>query len=201
MYNNNRQFFWEVKQFLTKPKLNESVNVKQPSLLDAVKNVISSSSNTSVPPISAVDGIVNSGGELKHKTSLLLNSFPNKMEKQNPSSVAYTKNLTSNMFNLNEQMKIKKPNESFEKIIGREAQKQDLNAATNAASATLPGTSKEKLERKARYAIPGAVSASDKKQRIRDIKDIRSSMKELMSKRNLTSSPEASEDSTTPTEQ
>ena len=97
--NNNKQFFWQVKDFMSKTQ--PAPKPKQNSLLNNVKNVMNSTANTSKPNIyEAKHGIVNSSRETKQAVSNVLNTVKNSMDKQAPSCKAYTNNIISNPFNL-----------------------------------------------------------------------------------------------------
>ena len=97
---NNRQFFWQVKDFMSKTP-SSTPKPKQNSLVNTVTNVINSSANTTKPNIhEAKYGIVNSSRNTKQAVSNVLDTVKNSMDKQAPSCKAYTKNIISNPFNL-----------------------------------------------------------------------------------------------------
>lgn len=153
---NNRQFFWEVKQFFNKPQLNESTTPK-PDLLNTVKNILSADKGLDGGNAFRVrEGIVNSGYDLKQKTSNLLNNFSDKKINQSPISISHGSNITSNIFNINEQeLAIKKPKISTEKLLGLAAQKQDNEAMNYSFNATAPGMQKINFPQSQKYAVPG----------------------------------------------
>lgn len=98
--NNNKQFYWKVKDFLQK-KPDVAPPQKPNSLLGAVNKVMNSSANIRTPNIyEAKDGIVSSSRQAKQAASNVLNTFNNAMEKQKASCKGYSNNITSNMFNL-----------------------------------------------------------------------------------------------------
>jgi hypothetical protein len=97
---NNKQFFWQVKDFMTKrhePKVN-----KQPtSLQKSVMNVMNGSANVKGPNIyEARNGIVNSSRQAKDSVRHVMNIIQTVNEKQQPISKLYSKNIVSNPFNL-----------------------------------------------------------------------------------------------------
>ena len=98
--NNNKQFFWQVKDFLGKnhqPK----TSPKPSSLVTTVKDVMSFNKNTTGPNIyEARDGIINGSRNVKQAVSNVLNVHDQKMQVEKPSCKAYTNNVTSNLFNL-----------------------------------------------------------------------------------------------------
>ena len=98
--NNNKQFFWQVKDFLTRS--NEPNFVKKPpSLVSSVKEVVNFNKNKFGPNIyEARSSIVQSSGQTKAAVSNVLNTFNSKIEKQKAENKAYSNNFTSNLFNL-----------------------------------------------------------------------------------------------------
>ena len=101
--NNNKQFFWQVKDFLGK-KQEPKVNSKSSNLIGTVKDVMAFGANANRPNIhEARNGIVNSSQNTKHAVSNVLNSHDQKMQAEKPSCKAYSNNITSNLFNLNKK--------------------------------------------------------------------------------------------------
>lgn len=97
---NNKQFLWNVKDFLGKKKT-PNVQPQPSSLTKAISKVVNSPSNSIRPNIyEAKAGIVNSSRETKRSVSTVLNVLDQTMAKQKNSCKAYTNNLTANIFNL-----------------------------------------------------------------------------------------------------
>jgi hypothetical protein len=98
--NKNKQFFWQVKDFMTKNN-NPAPKPKQNSLLNTVTNVMNSSKNVGTPNIyEARNGIVNGSSQVKNSVSNVLNTVKNSNDKQKASCAGYSNNITSNPFNL-----------------------------------------------------------------------------------------------------
>ena len=101
--NNNKQFFWQVKDFLGK-KQEPNTNSKPSSLASTVKDVMAFGGNANRPNIhEARHGIVNSSRHTKQSVSNVLNAHDQKMQAEKASCKAYTNNITSNLFNVNKK--------------------------------------------------------------------------------------------------
>lgn len=124
---NNRQFFWEVKQFFNGNSLNESKKTPQKGILDTVKGVMGSRSNIDGPNSYAVrEAIKHSSSGLKNLTSNLLYNYGSQKIKDQTNSPGNSKNSVSNLFNLSEAVTMKRQSPSLEREIGLMAQKQDM---------------------------------------------------------------------------
>ena len=102
----NRQFYWEVKDFFAGKALNESRKpVNKPNLLKDIKGVMNVTKPISeMEKRQALLGYSKMSGEVKDKTSNLLNSYSNRMNAEKPFSKGNAANYTTNIFNLNEQL-------------------------------------------------------------------------------------------------
>jgi hypothetical protein len=81
--NNNKQLFWQVKDFLGK-KQEPKVNSKPSNLINTVKDVMAFGANANRPNIhEARNGIVNSSQNTKHAVSNVLNSHDQKCKLKN----------------------------------------------------------------------------------------------------------------------
>jgi hypothetical protein len=102
----NRQFYWEVKDFFAGKALNESKKpVSKPNILRDIKNVMNSSKPLSeMEKREAFKGYAQISKEVQNKTSQMLNAYSEKMQAQKPFSKGNAANYTTNMFNLNEQL-------------------------------------------------------------------------------------------------
>ena len=129
---NNRQYFWEVKQFFNKPQLNEAKKPTTNGILDTVKGVLNSNFNVREPNSFAIrEGIRNSSSQIKNMTSDLLNQYGSKRSSEMPNNASQTKNITSNLFNINEANMPVRPKQSMEREIGLAAQRRDLAQGLN----------------------------------------------------------------------
>lgn len=134
---NNRQYFWEVKQFFNKPQLNEAKKPTTNGILDTVKGVLNSNFNVREPNSFAIrEGIRNSSSQIKNMTSNLLNQYGSKRSSEMPSNVSQTKNITSNLFNINEANMPVRPKQSMEREIGLAAQRRDMAQGLNSQNLT-----------------------------------------------------------------
>jgi hypothetical protein len=91
----NRQFYWEVKQFLSNNNTPAAPEVKKTSVKDAIKGVLSENNQyqqTAFIKETGTNDVVRS----------YLTALGNIEKKNNPNCVAYTKNAVSNPFNLAE---------------------------------------------------------------------------------------------------
>lgn len=129
---NNRQYFWEVKQFFNKPQLNEAKKPTINGILDTVKGVLNSNFNVREPNSFAIrEGIRNSSSQIKNMTSDLLNQYGSKRSSEMPNNASQTKNITSNLFNVNEANMPVRPKQSMEREIGLAAQRKDMSQRLN----------------------------------------------------------------------
>lgn len=96
---NNRQFYWQVKDFLTKKP---DVQPKpQNTLVNTVKSVINNNMNRASANIDqARQGIANSSGATKNAVSNILNMHDANMQREKSPHKGYTNNVTSNIFNI-----------------------------------------------------------------------------------------------------
>ena len=93
----DRQFFWNVKDFLAKSP--QPTPFKPVSAFkDTATKVMTSTPNVAVP----VNEIINSSSKTKTMASDLLNAFNNIHSKEVSSNPAHAKNVTTNLFNLHE---------------------------------------------------------------------------------------------------
>lgn len=180
---NNRQFFWEVKQFFNKPQLNESATPK-PDLLNTVKSIMSSDRGIDGGTEFKVrEGIINSGRDLKQKTADLLDSYSHKKYTQTPLSSGKGQNRTGNLFNINEQnIDVKKPKVTTEKILGLAAQKQDNEAMNYSFNATAPGMQKVNFPQNQKYAVQGTNRKSGIKSDVYSMAKERLALQKMYSK-------------------
>jgi hypothetical protein len=100
----NREFYWEVKDFLgKKPQLNESVNKKPDSLKDSIKKMLVQG-NVLHQPILPNKQIVNELLSLSENTIRNVANFIEDSEvevnKGRTDSKAFTSNITENLFSL-----------------------------------------------------------------------------------------------------
>jgi len=100
----NREFYWEVKDFLgKKPQLNESVNKKPDSLKDSIKKMLVQG-NVLHQPILPNKQIVNELLSLSENTIRNVSNFIEDSEvevnKGRTDSKAFTSNITENLFSL-----------------------------------------------------------------------------------------------------
>jgi hypothetical protein len=102
----NRQFYWEVKDFFAGKALNESKKpVNKPNLLKDIKGVMGVTKPISeMEKRQALLGYSKMSSEVKDRTSSLLNSYTNRMNAEKPFSKGNGANYTTNIFNLNEQL-------------------------------------------------------------------------------------------------
>ena len=101
MNKNNRQQYWEVKDFLTKKPLNESSN--KPNLKKSIVEILSATKPVGQNNLNEINKkIINSSNDVKNKTTNLLNSYTDQIKKQTPNSKGSAKNIVSNLFNVNE---------------------------------------------------------------------------------------------------
>jgi hypothetical protein len=102
----NRQFYWEVKDFFVGKTLNESKKpVNKPNLLKEIKSVMDVAKPISeMEKRKALLGYSKMSSEVKNKTSNLLNSYSDRMNAEKPFSKGNSANYTTNIFNLNEQL-------------------------------------------------------------------------------------------------
>jgi hypothetical protein len=129
---NNKQYFWEVKQFFNKPQLNEAKKPTTNGILDTVKGVLNSNFNVREPNSFAIrEGIKNSSSQIKNMTSNLLDQYGSKRSAEMPSNVSQPKNITSNLFNINEANMPVRPKQSMEREIGLAAQRKDMAQGLN----------------------------------------------------------------------
>lgn len=93
----DRQFFWNVKDFLGKRSDPKPFTNTSP-IHDSIKNVMSQTKPVPVP----VNEIVNSSTDIKNAAMNLLNAFGKSHTKQLPQDKNRAKNITTNIFNLHE---------------------------------------------------------------------------------------------------
>ena len=93
----NRQFFWNVKDFLTKSH-NPVPVAPRSSVRDTINKVVSIAPPVPVP----VNEIVNSSSDTKNSVSRFLSAFGSAKNKQMPQDKTRAKNITTNPFNLQE---------------------------------------------------------------------------------------------------
>jgi len=97
--NKNKQFFWQVKDFLSK-KPTPAPSVPQNGLKSTINSVINSPINKAGPNIYEDKArIVNSSNDVKNSVVNNISSFIDATKKQAPNMKAYTKNITTNPFN------------------------------------------------------------------------------------------------------
>jgi hypothetical protein len=99
----NREFYWEVKDFLgKKTQLNESVSKKPDSLKDSIKKMLVQE-NPLHTPISNRD-MAKSMQQMSSKTIneaiRAINSYQKAVDQETPECKAFTRNLTDNPFSL-----------------------------------------------------------------------------------------------------
>ena len=93
----NRQFFWNVKDFLTKSH-NPAPVAPRSSVRDTINKVVSIAPPVPVP----VNEIVNSSSDTKNSVTRFLSAFGSAKNKQMPQDKTRAKNITTNPFNLQE---------------------------------------------------------------------------------------------------
>ena len=89
----NRQFYWEVKQFINGNNTPKAPEVKKPSVKDAISGVLGENSvykQTSFVPNTGTNDVVRS----------YLHTLGDSEKKNTPSSILFTKNSVANPFNL-----------------------------------------------------------------------------------------------------
>lgn len=98
--NNNKQFFWEVKDFLGKNH-HPKPSPKQPDILSTINEVVNFKTNKQSPNLYEVkDSILNSSSSTKKAVNRVLNSYKQKLNLEQNNCKAYSNNITTNMFNL-----------------------------------------------------------------------------------------------------
>jgi hypothetical protein len=101
MDKNNKQHYWEVKDFLYKKPLSEDVS--KPNLKNSISEILSKSSSNTFFELNEINKkIINSSNDLQNRSLSLLNHFSKSVEKQTPISKGNAKNIVSNLFNINE---------------------------------------------------------------------------------------------------
>lgn len=100
MDKNNKQHYWEVKDFLNKKPLNEGS--KKPNLKNSIIEILSSTNSEKNNLTEVNKKIINSSIDAKNKTMHLLDSYTSQIKKQTPNSQGSAKNIVSNLFNVNE---------------------------------------------------------------------------------------------------
>jgi hypothetical protein len=90
----NRQFFWNVKDFLNKTP--EPVKTKSNPLQQTIKEVTSNISYVAPP----VNEMINSSSGLKNTINNKITEYQNLLNKQKPSSVKTIPHITSNPFRI-----------------------------------------------------------------------------------------------------
>lgn len=93
----DRQFFWNVKDFLTKSH-NPVPNSPKSSVRNTINNVVSIAQPVPVP----VNEIVNSSSDTKNSVTRFLSAFGSAKAKQMPQDKTRAKNIITNPFNLQE---------------------------------------------------------------------------------------------------
>jgi len=95
----NRQFYWEVKEFLERKQPVQKA--PQSSLNGVVRNIMESHVNTVEPNYyETKEAIVNSSRNMQQAVSNVLNNYSYKMILQNPLHKGQASNITSNLFNI-----------------------------------------------------------------------------------------------------
>jgi hypothetical protein len=95
----NKQFYWEVKEFLERKKPVQKA--PQSSLNGVVRNIMESNYNKIGPNYyETKDAIINSSRSTQRAVSDVLNNYSYNMILQNPSCKGYSANITSNIFNI-----------------------------------------------------------------------------------------------------
>ena len=95
----NRQFYWEVKDFLARKQ--EPASKPTSSLRSTITEVTATAKPVPVP----VNEIVNSSKNTKNDVSRFLSAFESLKTKQMPSDPTRSKNITVNPFNVTESRK------------------------------------------------------------------------------------------------
>lgn len=96
----DRQFFWNVKDFLNKKP--EAPAKKMNPLKEVINQVTNSPQNVSKPIYEVTrDSIVNSSAELKNKVTGVLSSFQKTVNGQKPASDKHSQHITANIFRKN----------------------------------------------------------------------------------------------------
>ena len=95
----NRQFYWEVKDFLARKQ--EPASKPTSSLRSTITEVTATAKPVPVP----VNEIVNSSKNTKNDVSRFLSAFESLKTKQMPSDPTRSKNITVNPFNITESRK------------------------------------------------------------------------------------------------
>lgn len=132
MNNNNKQFFWEVKEFFNKKPILEQKNEKK-DILKTIKEVVSSNMNSQVfDTKSAKQNIINSSKDIKTTTNYLLNNYNSISAKQTPNSIGKAPNKVSNLFNLYEMMGPNTPSST-----GNVGRPRNMQANPDSASAEM----------------------------------------------------------------
>jgi hypothetical protein len=137
----NRQFYWEVKDFFAGKALNESKkSVSKPNILRDIKNVMNS-----VKPLSETEkreafrGYSQISNEVKNKTSQMLNAYNEKINVEKPFSKGNAANYTTNLFNLNEQLAAStmgSGNNLGSSTLSRTKNKKDIQLTTSTINPT-----------------------------------------------------------------
>lgn len=91
----DRQFYWQVKDFLGKK--HEHVAKPPSSLKSTIREVTSKASPVPAP----INEIVNSSASIKDQTMKILSSYQNSVNNQKPINDKSSKNITTNIFKLN----------------------------------------------------------------------------------------------------
>jgi len=104
MSNNNKQFFWEVKQFFNKKPILEQKTQKK-DVLKTIKEVVSSNMNSKSVNLNDVrQNIANSSQNIKNTANYLLHNYQSTNAKETPNRIGNAPNKVNNLFNLYEMM-------------------------------------------------------------------------------------------------
>ena len=91
----NRQFFWQVKDFLNKTP--DPVKLKSNPIQQVIKEVTSNIPHVAPP----VNEMINSSMSLKNDVNGKITAYHNALNKQKPSSIKNSPHITTNPFRIN----------------------------------------------------------------------------------------------------
>jgi len=95
----DRQFYWQVKDFLQKTP--EVPAKKSSPLKNTIRSVINSSQNTNLPLNEIANKqIINGSENVKNQVANVLSAQQNKINSQKPKSIAHAKTITTNIFKM-----------------------------------------------------------------------------------------------------
>ena len=101
----NRKLYWEIKDFYFNKNDKEFKSPKKSSLLEDITNILKSQTNLTENDLMIMkEEFSKSASNLKNKTTDMLYSYQNILNKQKSSNIKNSSTITANPFNLKEQL-------------------------------------------------------------------------------------------------